>query len=187
MELTEAHRGLVEWTGTRVDLVEPRHLSLPTPCTEWDVRALLHHMVSGHLWVAPLVGGETIAEVGDRFEGDVLGSDPAAAWRAAASAASDAFEQPGALDRIVTLSSGDVPARVYAQERLVDSFCHAWDLARAIGADERIPDDLVAATEEAFEPFERSWRASGAIGPVLETAPNAGPQTKLLARLGRKG
>jgi uncharacterized protein (TIGR03086 family) len=186
VELTEAHRRTVEWTKPRVAQVRPEHWPMPTPCTEWDVRALLHHMVSGHLWVMPLVAGETIAQVGDRFEDDILGQDPPAAWRAAAEAACVAFEGKGALDRIVNLSYGNVPARTYAQERFVDTFCHAWDFARAIGADERIPEDLVAAAEEALAPFEGPWRASGALGPVLETAPDADALSRLLARLGRR-
>ncbi|MGZ8593196.1 MAG: TIGR03086 family metal-binding protein [Actinomycetota bacterium] len=134
----------------------------------------------------PLVAGESIAQVGDRFDGDLLGADPAAAWRASAYAACDAFEGPGALERIVNLSFGDVPAWRYGQERLVDVFCHGWDLARAIGADERIPEDVVAASEIALEPFEDAWRAGGALGPVLETGPDADAQTRLLARLGRR-
>jgi uncharacterized protein (TIGR03086 family) len=177
---------MIEWTEPRVAAVRPEDWPAPTPCTEWDVRALLRHMVSGNLWVATLVHGETIAEVGDRFDGDVLGRDAAAAWRSAAESACAAFEEAGALERIVNLSSGDVPARSYLQERYVDVFCHGWDLSRAIGADERIPEDLVAACEHALEPFERRWRASGALGPVLETEPGADPQTRLLARLGRR-
>ncbi|MGZ8605823.1 MAG: maleylpyruvate isomerase N-terminal domain-containing protein, partial [Actinomycetota bacterium] len=113
MELTEAHRRMIEWTEPRVSRIRDEHLPLPTPCTEWDVRALLEHMVSGNLWVPPLVAGESIAQVGDRFGGDLLGADPAAAWRASAYAACDAFEGPGALERIVNLSFGDVPAWRY--------------------------------------------------------------------------
>ncbi len=187
VELTQAHRRTVEWSEPVVARVREENLALPTPCTEWEVRALLEHMVSGHAWVPPLVAGETIAQVGDRFDGDLLGDDPAAAWRSAAGAACDAFEQAGALDRLVNLSWGDVPARLYAQERFVDVFCHAWDLARALGADEDLPEELVEACEEAFEPFEGPWRAAGALGPVLEVAPGASAQTKLLARLGRQG
>lgn len=186
MELTDAHRRMTEWTEPRVAQLRAEHWTMPTPCTEWDVRALLQHMVSGNLWVAPLVAGETIAQVGDRFDGDILGEDPAAAWRAAAFAACEAFEAPGALDRIVNLSSGDVPARGYAQERYVDVWCHGWDLSRAVGGDDRIPEDLTAACAEALVPFEGPWRASGGLGPVLETAPEASAQTKLLARLGRR-
>ena len=58
----------------------------PTPCTDWTVRDLVNHLTVEHLWVPPLLEGRTVAEVGDRFDGDVLGDDPAAAWEAAAAA-----------------------------------------------------------------------------------------------------
>ncbi|MGH9024014.1 MAG: maleylpyruvate isomerase N-terminal domain-containing protein, partial [Acidimicrobiia bacterium] len=35
---------------------------LPTPCTKWDVRDLLHHLVYVQRWVPPLAAGETVAE-----------------------------------------------------------------------------------------------------------------------------
>ena len=47
-----------------------------TPCTEWDVRALVNHVLGEIRWAVPLFAGSTIAEVGDRFDGDLLGDDP---------------------------------------------------------------------------------------------------------------
>ena len=54
---------------------------MPTPCTEWDVRALMQHLVNEQLWVPPLLEGKTIEQVGDAFDGDNLGNDPVGAWR----------------------------------------------------------------------------------------------------------
>ena len=82
----------------------------PTPDTEWDVTDLVQHLVYEQLWVPPLLAGKTIAEVGDAFDGDVLGDDPQRAWTSAAAAAQAAFAEPGALERTVHLSFGDVPA-----------------------------------------------------------------------------
>ena len=48
-----------------------------TPCSEWDVRTLVHHLLDEQLWVPPLFDGLTISEVGDRFEGDLMGHDDA--------------------------------------------------------------------------------------------------------------
>src|SRR6201984_3284897 len=117
----------------------------PTPDEDWTVRDLVNHVVGEDLWAPPLLAGSTIAEVGDRFDGDVLGADPLAAWIAASAGAVRAAGQDGAMDRIVHLSFGDFPGREYAQQLLADHLIHAWDLARAIGADERLPPGLGGA------------------------------------------
>src|ERR1700751_4071308 len=82
---------------------------LPTPCTEWDVRALLQHLVNEQLWVPPLLDGKTIAEVGDRFDGDNLRGDPVAAWDEAADAARDAVMGVKDLQSVTHLSFGYFP------------------------------------------------------------------------------
>ena len=74
--------GATEWDAT-------------TPCDEWDVRALVNHVVSELLWMPPLLEGKTIAEVGDRFDGDVLGSDPLATYRSAAAASASSGVRVG--------------------------------------------------------------------------------------------
>src|SRR6188472_1572852 len=50
-----------------------------TPCSEWDVRRLVHHLLSEQRWVSPLLEGLTIEQVGDRFDGDLMGDD-ASTW-----------------------------------------------------------------------------------------------------------
>ena len=59
----------------------------PTPCIEWTLRQLLHHVVWGTVWIEDMFAGKTIQEVGDRFAGDLLGRDPLAAYDAAVASA----------------------------------------------------------------------------------------------------
>ena len=82
-----------------------------TPCEQWDVRTLVNHLVNETSWVPPLMHGSTIAEVGERFDGDLLGSDPVRSWSDASAAASAAVAEDGALERTVHLSYGDVAGR----------------------------------------------------------------------------
>src|SRR6185369_17318325 len=70
----------------------------PTPCPGWTVRTLVNHVAVEDLWAAELFAGRTIAEVGDRLDGDQLGADALAAYDTSAAAAAAAFEAPGALD-----------------------------------------------------------------------------------------
>ena len=120
----------------RVEQIGGGQWQAATPDDGWAVRDLVNHVVSEDLWAPPLLAGSTVAEVGDRFDGDVLGTDPKAAWAAAAMRAVRAAGADGAMDRIVHLSFGDFPGRDYTLQLFADHLIHAWDLARAIGADE---------------------------------------------------
>ena len=61
---------------------------------DWDVRALVNHLVGEQLWAEPMLTGKTIEEVGDQYSGDLLGDDPASIWREAAKASATAFKRP---------------------------------------------------------------------------------------------
>jgi hypothetical protein len=67
-----------------------------------------------------------------------------------------------------------------------DHLVHTWDLARAVGADETLDPDAVAAVLEWFDATEMLYREAGLIGARVEVGPGAGPQEMLLARFGRK-
>jgi uncharacterized protein (TIGR03086 family) len=186
-EITDLHRRALAATGRVVAGISADQLDLGTPDADWDVRALLNHLVAGNLWAAELAAGRTIEQVGDRLDGDVVGADPAAAYDRSAAAAAAVFEAPGALDAPCSVSYGPVPGSVYAGHRFVDVLIHGWDLADATGQDTRLEAGLVDACTRILEPQVEAFRAAGVIGPAVPTAPAASPQTKLLATLGRRG
>lgn len=157
-----------------------------TPCGDWDVRALVNHVVGEQLWTAPLLAGRTVAEVGDRFDGDVLGADPLAAWERASTEARTAWIAPGAVERTVALSVGPTPAARYAEEAALDLAVHAWDLAVGTGAADLLPDDVVAGVAAIVDARAEEFDATGVFGPPVEVPPTADPQTRVLARLGRR-
>jgi hypothetical protein len=76
VELLDAHRRAMAGFDRVVHHVREDQWDGPTPCTEWSVRAVVNHLVAEQLWVPHLLRGETLADVGDRHEGDVLGADP---------------------------------------------------------------------------------------------------------------
>jgi uncharacterized protein (TIGR03086 family) len=181
------HARAVAGFGERVHAVGDGQWGAPTPCTEWDVRALVNHLVGENLWTPPMFQGRTIAEVGDAFDGDVLGEDPKAAWDAAAGPAVEAVQEEGAMDRTVHLSFGDNPGRDYTWQLFTDFLIHTWDLARGIGGDERLDPQLVDACLAWFAGMEEVYRRSGAIAARVEVPADADPQTRLLALAGRRG
>jgi uncharacterized protein (TIGR03086 family) len=150
------------------------------------VRALVNHLVVEQLWAPLLLDGATIDDVGDRFDGDQLGDDPVAAWASAAAAAREAFAAPGALRRSVELSYGPRPAEGYCREMTLDLTVHAWDLARAITADERLDAELVRSVLAFIEPHVTQLAGTGLFAPPVAVSDDADAQTRLLALLGRR-
>ena len=179
------HQRAVEEFDARVRKVDDDQWELPTPCSDWNVRQLVNHLVYENRWTVPLMEGSTIAAVGDRYEGDLLGDDPKAAWRESSTEAVAAVQADGALGRVVDLSSGPTPAGEYVSQLFADHLIHAWDLARAVGADERLDPELVEACAAWFTEMEPHYRAAGAVGERPETPPGTDAQTTLLAAFGR--
>jgi uncharacterized protein (TIGR03086 family) len=180
----EMYRRSVEEFGQRVMAIGVDDWVRPTPCTEWSVRDLVRHLVYEELWTPPLLAGATIADVGDRFEGHILGDDPQVAWKEAAAHAL-AAATPGVLDRTVHLSFGDFPGRDYLGQLTADHVIHAWDLARGINAADRIDPELVEFVYNFMAPQAEQWAAAGVFAPQVDVPADADPQSRLLALSGR--
>lgn len=158
----------------------------PTPCAEWDVRTVVNHITGEALWAVELLAGRTIAQVGSRLDGDVLGSAPLKAFDAAVSAASEAMRAPGAMKAVCHLSYGDTPGTQYAREMTLDALVHGWDIAKGSGQNTRLNATLVGWLYRQYRPEAKGLTASGAFGTPQKVAANAGTQTRLLAMLGRR-
>jgi uncharacterized protein (TIGR03086 family) len=169
----------------RLHAVEGRWAA-PTLLPGWDVRALVQHIVVEERWAPPLFAGMTIEEVGDLAEGDQLVPDPLTGAADASKNALAAVLDEGALERTVHLSFGDLPAAEYARQLAADHLVHAWDLARALGVDDRLDADAVQTVLEWFGTTEDLYRELGVIGPRVPVPDDADEQAQLLARFGRQ-
>ena len=185
-ELTTRFEQATAHFGDLVHKVGDDQWSAPTPCSDWDVRALVNHLVYEARWAPPLLEGQTIEQVGSKFDGDLLGSDPKSTYDDALSGAASAVNTPGALDRTVHLSYGETPAEEYLAQLTCDFVVHAWDLARGIGADDTLDPDLVEWVDEVARPQAAMLAASGLFDPPVDVPADADPQTKLLALFGRR-
>jgi uncharacterized protein (TIGR03086 family) len=169
--------------GRRAHAVPPDAWDDPTPCADWSVRDVLNHVTGEHLWAPELLGGATTRDVGDRFDGDVLGEDPLATWDRAIYRSLTAWSQVRP-EQLVHLSFGDTPARVYAEQMLLDLVVHGWDLARGAGLDERMEP---AAVRQALAYAEAHAGGLAGSGLFAEPVPvsSEDPQDRLLGLLGR--
>jgi hypothetical protein len=71
--------------------------------------------------------------------------------------------------------------------RVGDAVLHAWDLARAIGADDRLPPELVAEVWAGMSPMAAFIGKTGFFGsaPSGEVGEDAALQDRLLDLSGR--
>ncbi len=175
----------LEHFGTLVHQVSDDAWTGPTPCTEWDVRALVHHLVNEISWMTPLLGGRSVGEVGDTLSGDLLGDDPVASWNTTAAGTLAAVNADGAMELVIHLSRRDTTGADYTFEVFNDLAIHGWDLARAIGADETIDPAFVAIIDERMAPVIADLKASGQHGDEVVPPDGADAQTRLLALFGR--
>jgi uncharacterized protein (TIGR03086 family) len=185
--LLDVHAQALDFVGPKVAAITDDQWTRDSVNAGWTVRDLTNHLVSGNFWVAELVAGKTIEEVGDRLDGDVLGDDAGAAYAASATAAATAFAEPGAMDRPVAVSYGPVPGSVYCGHRFIDVLIHGWDIAESTAQDANLPLDLVEACWEVVQAEIAAMQDSGAFGEPQPVPDGADLQTKLLAALGRRG
>ena len=186
MDAAEFHRRGCEEFDQRVQAIADDQWDKGTPCAEWSVRDLVNHLVNENRWVLPLLEGTTVADVGDALDGDLLGSDPKAAWEESVRESQDAIAGLGGKDDPVHVSWGDIPRDDYIKQVAADLTLHAWDLARGIGADEKLDETLVAESNDVVAPFAEMARKGGVYGEEVEAPSQADPQTRLLSLIGRQ-
>jgi uncharacterized protein (TIGR03086 family) len=155
----------------------------PTPCTGLDVRVLVNHLVAGNLRFVSLVDG-TPPPDGDA---DLLGANPAEAFRAAAARLTTALGSPGMLERTYPLPFGQVPGLGLIEIRLIEHLGHGWDLATATGQSIPFPGD-VAERGLVVARGQLENRPAGAhspFGAAVEVAQDAPAIDRLAGFLGR--
>jgi uncharacterized protein (TIGR03086 family) len=175
-------------TNTRriVAEVRPEHLRRSTPCTRFDVEALLNHMVGGQRLLVQAADGPVDQPVDGRFP-DQLGGDPAGAYERSSKEIVELFGDPGVLGRTFHLAV-DVPGEQALGIALMEAVVHGWDLATAIsvptGIDPAIAEQLLAGAR-GFVTEQFRNPDGNPFAPEATAAADAGPEAQLVAFLGR--
>ncbi|MFJ9029846.1 TIGR03086 family metal-binding protein [Streptomyces sp. NPDC102274] len=163
-----------------VSAVGPDRFGDPTPCADWNVRALLDHLVWENLIWAGLAEGSPPTDHG----ADHLGADHLAAFRAAASATMTAFRRPGMLER----RYGPAPGRRLVEQLLIEMLVHGWDLAMATGQRPGFAKETVEAVlpsiREIYGALPRT--PGGSFAPEVPVPDGSAATDRLAAFLGRR-
>jgi uncharacterized protein (TIGR03086 family) len=170
----------------RLKLVEPDDWRRPTPCSEWDVRALVNHVVGANIRYQLLIHGAPTEQIEATRSVDHLGDDALMSFVATADAVVACFREDGALERITHHVTGDRTGRELLSMRILDAAIHGWDLARAIGADEILNDDVVAFLLAYTAELDLGAQQHAFALADADVPYDASPQDQLLRRLGRR-
>ena len=182
------HRRAIAQTEAVVAAVTPEQLTLPTPCPEYDVRALLSHITGGLTRAARVGEGDPGALARPAAAEGVTDDGWAAAYRAAADRATAAWADDTKLDALFEVPWGKVPGRIVIAGYIQEILAHGWDLAKATGQEtERDPELALFALAGAKRILPPDIRAAADIpfGPVVVVPADATPYAQLAAWLGR--
>lgn len=167
----------------------------PTPCAEWDVRRLVNHMTRGNLGYARLAEGGPGEEFLRLRDVDALGTDPVGAYVQSVRECAESFGRPGVLEAVLDYPLGRVIGGQALAVRATDSVIHTWDLARAIGVDDRLDEVVVAWVadhlDDIYGGLAETPIAAGTThrffaAPEGEVRGRASRQDRLLHRMGRR-
>lgn len=176
------------FASTRAVLVNVQREQLddPTPCTSWNVRALINHIVGGAHWFGATVEAGEGAPPSERdwTEGDMVASFDEGVERTVA-----AFGAPDAQDKIVKLPFGDFPGSAFMGLAMTDTFTHGWDLAKATGQsadlDPGLAEQLLESNRSTL-PDEFRGDEPMPFGPRVEPSDGACAADRLAAFMGRE-
>ena len=180
-EMTDAAGAAARTVGN----IQAGQFGDPTPCTEWDVRTLLNHLI---LWTSHSAERRAHGEsVSDELMAKDFAAEPdfAAAYRAQLDRALAAWADPAAWERDLNVMGSATPATDVAALLIAEMVLHGWDLAAATGQSYTVDDkaamaalESVAANAELFRQYQ------GFAGPV--SVPEEAPVLdRLLALSGR--
>ena len=152
---------------------------VPTPVKEWRARDVVEHLLD---WFPGMLAAGSSVRLSEVDHGDL-----AAAWATRTAEVQAALDDPEVVGSPYTsqmfgeLTVGDLVDRFYT----ADIVMHTWDLARATGQDDRMPEEFVEGAFAGMSQIADTIRGSGQFGDQQAVADDAPLQDRFLAFIGR--
>ena len=179
--ITLLERAITYTLGT-LHAVPAEALSNPTPCAEWDLRALLRHLDDSLTALHEAVDDGQVS-LTPAEDGEV--ADPVAQVRDHACRLLGAWTNGKGAD-LVSIAGCPVTASIVAGAGAVEIAVHGWDVAEASGRPRPIPAELADEMLALAPLFVAEADRPSRFGPAVAAAPDASPSDRLVAFLGRR-
>jgi uncharacterized protein (TIGR03086 family) len=172
-DLLDLYKRASEWTMTKVAgaAMQPE---APTPCTGWDARTLMSHMLETQKYFVDAAKGRDAAPPGPTPP-DLLSDNPVTDFSRARAETLETFETPGMIER-----TGPSLGIAFS-----DQLLHGWDLAKSASLDATMPPGLPEAAYGIIHGQFTEDQRKGVFGPEIAVPENAPAQDRLLAYTGR--
>ncbi|NUR63222.1 MAG: TIGR03086 family protein [Catenulispora sp.] len=187
--MNKIHDQLTEAAGAAARVVagtRPEQFADKTPCSQWDVKELLNHLV---LWTSYSFERRARSEqVGPELTERDFASEPdyAARYREQLDRALAAWEPDEVWAGQVDTGSGTMPAPQIAEMILMEMVLHAWDLATATGQRYTCSDEVAATVAKAVSDTAEMYRQYDGFAAEVALDADASVFERALAVSGRR-
>lgn len=184
MDLIEQLRRAAVSTELVLERVESDGRDRPTPCPEMTVAQAASHLIGG-LRAFAVVGEGGVLAFDASLDPDPHSERLAPDFRVAADRVLAAFSEPDRLEASYDMPWGPTTGFQLVGFELIEVVVHGWDIARGLGTELVIDDDLAAATLDGARRWvDDSVRVPGMFGPEVPTT-SGSALDRLVAFLGR--
>lgn len=174
----------IAYTLGSLHIVTPDSLFVPTPCRDWDLRALLAHLDDTLL---------ALHQAGDAGRVDLLTAgavpgpdvDPVARLRIRACELLGTWTAGMPDDEVVSVAGRPLTAAIVTSTGAIEVAVHGWDVARACGRHHPLPSSLAEEMLDLVPLLVTDADRPGRFGAPVRMQPSGGPADRLLAFLGR--
>jgi uncharacterized protein (TIGR03086 family) len=179
-DIQDRYRLIAGGFDARVRATAPDQWAAQSPCEDWKARDVVAHVVGGHRGVIAQVRGQEPTEMG-------ADEDPEQAWADVYETMTGLAGDPDAMAKTIQGPIGPMPLeQILGRFVVMDVLVHTWDLARAVGGDERLDEESVRHAYEGLKPMDAMIRQPHVFGPKIEAPEGADLQTQFLYFLGRQ-
>jgi uncharacterized protein (TIGR03086 family) len=180
-ETADRFRTVAAGFTARMEAVTPDQWDNQSPCAEWKARDVVAHVVGTQGLFLGLVGRSLP-------DAPSVEDDPMAAWISARDTTQHALETPdiAQMEFESPMFGKSTYEQSVARIGVADVLTHTWDLARAVGADEKLDPTEVRRAHAGLQQMGDALRNPKVFGPEVRVDANADDQTKYLAFTGRQ-